>query len=165
MKEKRGNNIMKEKSKATMLYKEMKDKHSKEYDNFSKDKVFYAFSDDQFKEGMQKLHLDADKDEDLKKIVHFFSGCYALKSEAKNLENLLASFTEEQKKLIEEDTTGDGFIYSMFKYELANHEYGYTYDLEDTLEALSLTYEEVQEKPNLKKGLEKALAEYKEEYE
>ena len=58
---------MKEKSKATMLYKEMKDKHSKEYDNFSKDKVFYAFSDDQFKEGMQKLHLDADKDEDLKK--------------------------------------------------------------------------------------------------
>ena len=73
----------------------------------------------------------------------------------------LWDFTEEQKKLIEEDTTGDGFIYSMFKYELANHEYGYTYDLEDTLRALGLTYEEVQEKPNLKKGLERALEDYK----
>lgn len=153
--------MKKENSKATMLYKEMKDKHSKEYDNFSKGKVFYAFSDNQFKEGMQKLGLDADKEEDLKKIVHFFSGCYALKSEAKNLEDLLASFTEEQKQLIEEDKTGLGFIYSMFKYELANNEYGYTYDLEDTLRALGLTYKEVQEKPNLKKGLEKALNDYK----
>lgn len=153
--------MKKENSKATMLYKEMKEKHSKEYEDFSKDKVFYAFSDNQFKEGMQKLGLNADKEEDLKKIVYFFSGCYTLKSEAKNLENLLKSFTEEQKQLIEEDKTGLGFIYSMFKYELTNNEYGYTYDLEDTLRALGLTYEEVQEKPNLKKGLEKALEDYK----
>lgn len=155
---------MKEKSKI-MDYKEMKEKHSKEYEDFSKGKVFYAFSDKQFKEGMQKLNLDADKDEDLKKIVHFFSGCYALRSEADNLAKLLESFTEEQRKLIEEDTTGEGFIYSMFKYELANNEYGYTYTLEDTLDALKLTYEEVQEKPNLKHGLEKALKDYKEDYE
>ena len=148
-----------------LSYKEMKDNHSKEYEEFSKDKVFYAFSDEQFKDGMQKLGLDADKEEDLKKIVHFFSGCYALKSEAPNLEKLLQSFTERQKKLIEEDKTGDGFIYSMFKYELANHEYGYTYELDDTLDALGLTYKEIQEKENLKHGLEKALADYKEEYE
>lgn len=153
--------MKKENSKATMLYKEMKEKHSKEYEEFSKGKVFYAFSDDQFKEGMQKLGLDADKEEDLKKIVHFFSGCYALKSEAKNLEDLLASFTEEQKQLIEADKTGLGFIYSMFKYELANNEYGYTYDLEDTLRALGLTYGEVMERPNLMYGLTKALEDYK----
>lgn len=146
-----------------MLYKEMKEKHSKEYEDFSKGKVFYAFSDNQFKEGMQKLGLDADKEEDLKKIVYFFSGCYALKEEVKNLKDLLASFTEEQKKLIEEDKTGLGFIYSMFKYELANNEYGYTYDLNDTLRALGLTYGEVMERPNLMYGLNKALEEYKEE--
>ena len=50
----------------------------------------------------------------------------------------------------------------MFAYELANHEYGYTYEVEDTLDVLDLTLNRVMQTPNLKAGLEKALAEYKE---
>ena len=67
------------------------------------------------------------------------------------------------EQAIKEDKTGLGFCYSMFAYELANHEYGYTYELEDTLDALDLTLERINKEPNLKAGLDKALAEYKED--
>ena len=50
---------------------------------------------------------------------------------------------------------------SMFSYELANNEYGCTYELNDTLDCLGLVYEEIQAKPNLKRGLELALNKYK----
>ena len=60
---------------------------------------------------------------------------------------------------IEEDETGEGFVYEMFLYELKNHEYGYTRDTKDTLEALGYTAEEVTGNPKLKRSLEKAIAE------
>jgi hypothetical protein len=48
----------------------------------------------------------------------------------------------------------------MFLYELANHEYCITYDLEDTLDALALTVDEINADPRLLHGLEKALKQY-----
>lgn len=47
----------------------------------------------------------------------------------------------------------------MFCYELANHEYGYTYDLDPTLDALGLTIEEVRQNERLLHGLEEARKE------
>lgn len=47
----------------------------------------------------------------------------------------------------------------MFLYELDNHEYGYTRDTEDTLDALGYTAEEVLGNPQLKRGIEKAVTE------
>ena len=44
----------------------------------------------------------------------------------------------------------------MFSYELENHEYVLTGDLEETLEALNLTPKDFKEHPNLKKGLDLA---------
>ena len=57
------------------------------------------------------------------------------------------------------DEDGTGFLYQMFKYELDNHEYGYTGDFEDTLDSLGLTWEEVAASPRLLKALDKASAE------
>ena len=48
------------------------------------------------------------------------------------------------------------FAYDMFRYELANHEYGYTYDTDDTVEALGLTYDEIDADPKLKDAFERA---------
>ena len=50
----------------------------------------------------------------------------------------------------------------MFKYELRNHEYNITHDLEDTLKSLNITGEEIELKENLKQGLLKAIKEYEE---
>lgn len=88
----------------------------------------FAFGDKQFEEMMRKWGLDAKKKSDLAKVSHLFAA----------------------------DKTGDGFCYEMFYYELCNHEFGYTGDYEDTLDALGLTWEQVQSQENLKHGLEKA---------
>lgn len=49
---------------------------------------------------------------------------------------------EEREAAIAEDKTGDGFIYQMFLCELSNHEYNYTEDVEETLDALGYTWEQ-----------------------
>ena len=54
------------------------------------------------------------------------------------------------------DTTGDGFIYDMCNYELANHEYSYTCDVSDTLNALGFTIDYVNSNKNVLNGLLKA---------
>ena len=63
------------------------------------------------------------------------------------------------------DLTGEGYIKDMFEYELANHEYGYTYDLEDTLNAIGLSMEEINNDERLKHGFDLALNRYRENEE
>lgn len=63
------------------------------------------------------------------------------------------------------------FIYDMFSYELANHEYTYTRDLSDTLNVLNISERDIKNNPNLKNGLKLAVEDAlqyerkKEEYE
>lgn len=72
---------------------------------------------------------------------------------------------KEMQEAIDNDKTGEGFIKEMFKYELANHEYCITYELDDTLDALGLTIEEINNNQALKHGLELARKEYLKSYE
>lgn len=67
-----------------------------------------------------------------------------------------ARHEKEMAAAISDDKTGDGFIYQMFLYELNNHEYGYTGDSEETLDALDYTMEQVQADARLLHGFEKA---------
>ena len=45
----------------------------------------------------------------------------------------------------------------MFNYELANHEYCITLDVEETIQSIGLTLTEVRENENLRLGLKKPL--------
>ena len=47
----------------------------------------------------------------------------------------------------------------MFVYEMINHEYSLTLDLEDTLQALNLTTKEISQNENLENGLKLAKQE------
>lgn len=67
-----------------------------------------------------------------------------------------ARHEKEMAAAISDDKIGDGFIYQMFLYELNNHEYGYTGDSEETLDALDYTMEQVQADARLLHGFEKA---------
>ncbi|NYC95061.1 hypothetical protein DFN09_003048 [Clostridium acetobutylicum] len=60
-------------------------------------------------------------------------------------------------KEIKEAMKNDTFIFDMFYYELGNHEYSITYELGDTLDSLSLTYEEVQNDKRLLNALDLAI--------
>ena len=69
---------------------------------------------------------------------------------------MLNRHREEHQKAIKEDTTGEGYIYDMFVYELQNYEYGYTGCVDDTLEALGISRETLQQNTAMSQALEKA---------
>ena len=140
-------------------YQEMKDRQQKEFDAFP---MRAAFSQQQFESMMEKWGLTVN---DTDKICSIGGGCYILKADKDALIALINKTATEQKNAIAADTTGDGFIFDMFVYELANHEYCITYDLEETLDALGLTPEEVNADELLKHGLNKAIKYYLKNYE
>lgn len=140
-------------------YRELKDKQSEEFAKFP---IAFAFSDEQVKEGLKKLGLN---ENDIDKVTGIGAGGFIKKTDVEKYVGLSKKFHTELKKSIEEDKTGEFFIKDMFDYELANHEYGYTMDLDDTLAAIGITIEEINNNDNLRNGLKLALEEYEKEEE
>ncbi len=136
----------------TNEYVDMKAKHAK---NINSLPMFFAFSQEQFKEGMEKFGLKAT---DTAQVCRIPAGGIIKKTDKKLVIETFLNHTKEMKEAIDADKTGEGFITEMFKYELINHEYCYTSDPTDTLEALGLTEEEVYKSKTLSKGLELGIA-------
>lgn len=132
-------------------YLELKKKQQEEIAALS---LGFAFSDKQFAQMMENWGLNAEKD--LDKICYMGSGTFVQKKDVESVRKTFSKHKAELKAAIAEDKTGEGFIFHMFYYELANHEYGYTGDYEDTLNALGYTWQQVQEDKRLLCGLEKA---------
>lgn len=114
----------------------------------------FAFSNKQFDEMMKGWGLDPEKD--LDKIYRIPGGGFVQKKDHAHMHEVMDRHEKEMQAAIAEDKSGDGFIYEMFLYELRNHEYGYTGDCEDTLDALGYTLEQVLSDERLKFGFEKA---------
>lgn len=134
-------------------YDEIKEKHQKRVNEFP---FMFAFSNEQFDKGMKELGLDPS---DTDKIVSIGGGGFIRKTDIENYNKMWDELRKEHNDLIEADKTGDGYIKDMFVSELENHEYCITYELDDTLDALELTYEQVINSPTLKHGLELARKE------
>ena len=60
---------------------------------------------------------------------------------------------QELEDAIAGDKTGQGFICDMFLQELRNHEYSYTGDVQETLDALGITAQYMEAVPQLLDGL------------
>lgn len=132
-------------------YQELKEKHQKEFNAFP---FMFAFNQKQFDEGMKKLGLDPS---DTDKIYRLGAGGYIRKTDVDAYREMINRHARDHALAIESDPTGEGFIFDMFYYELNNHEYSYTGDLDDTLHALGYTYEELKENKALLTGLNKAI--------
>lgn len=135
------------------MYKQMKEKHTEEMNEFP---MMFAFSDEQFVKGMDVLGVTDEKD-----LLSIGCGGFIRKADRNALDELLEKHDREFKEAIQNDPTGDGFIYDMFNYELANHEYSYTCDVSDTLNALGFSIDYVNSNKNVLNGLLKAC-EYQE---
>lgn len=135
-------------------YSALKQQHQQEVNDFP---FFFAFNNEQFEKGMAGFGLTP---EDTDKIYKYggTSGFY-LRTDAPRLKEMFDRHDREKREAITADTTGNGYIYQMFLYELANHEYGYTGDITDTLAALGLTEEEIASSKPLLYGLNKAIKE------
>jgi len=133
-------------------YAELKNKLQKEFDEFP---FGFAFSNEQFEKMKQELGV-----KDNSELISIGAGGFIRKTDEKALDELINGKEKRMKEAIASDPTGEGFIKDMFLYELANHEYCITYELDDTLYALDLTLEEIEKDPRLKLGLQLAKNEY-----
>ena len=133
-------------------YQEMKIRHQKEVNAFP---IYFAFSNVQLGRMFKELGLNPQKDCD--KIVSIpGTGGFILKKDTGAYKEMSQRQHEELHNAISEDVDGTGFIYQMFRYELANHEFGYTGDADDAIAALGYTEKQIEETPALKQGFEKA---------
>ena len=140
-------------------YETFKKKFEKEFNEFP---MFFAFSNEQFNEGMKKLGL---KESETNKLLSIGAGGYIRKSDIRQFNRIFEKREQEFKDAIKNDLTGDGFIKQMFRYELENHEYYITRDLTETLEALELKMEDINNNKALMNGLNLAKVEYIKTYE
>jgi hypothetical protein len=130
-------------------YRELKSKHQKEVDSFP---FGFAFNQKQFEEMMSKWGLTSD---DTDKIYSIGGGGYVRKSDAEAMHKMFERHELERKMARKH---GDDYLFEMFNYELGNHEYSYTQDLTDTLEALGLTIDEINADPRMADALKRAIA-------
>lgn len=119
--------------------------------------IKFAFSNAQFGKAMQELGLSpADTD----KVYKLGStGGFYRREDSALIFGTFAQNEKEMQEAIAADPDGSGFVKDMFLYELDNHEFGYTGDLEDTLDALGYTEDEVENNPALRRGLHIAVQE------
>jgi len=137
-------------------YVELRNKHQHEIGEFP---MFFAFDSKQFEEGMVNFGL---LPTDTDKVCGFGgTGGFILKSDSGKLIEMFARHAKEREAAIAADKKGNGYIYQMFLFELKNHEYGYTWELDDTLAALEFTLEDIEKSKPLKYGLEKAITKIK----
>lgn len=139
-------------------YQQLKNRQQKEFNAFP---LGAAFSKEQFAEMMQKWGLTENNTD---KIISIGYGCFIRKSDRERFDEMNARLNKEMQDAIAADKTSDGFICDMFYYELANHEYCITYDLEETFDALGLTETQVNADKRLLRGLEKARKKYLKNY-
>ena len=131
-------------------YEEYRERTQKRYNEFPKG---FAFNNEQLQEQMQKLGV-TDKSE----LISISYGGFIRKTDKQAYLEMVRQINEEKNKLIADDSDGSGFIYDMFYYELNSHEYSYTHDISDTLDALGYTEEDIQNDKRLANGLSKAIA-------
>ena len=122
---------------STNQYQEMRNHQQAEVNAFP---MFFAFNKQQFAEGMRKLGLSPS---DTRQVCSIFGGGYCRKSDVAKLNEMF----------IAGDKTGQGFICDMFLQELENHEYSYTGDVQETLDALGITTQYMEAVPQLMDGL------------
>ena len=140
-------------------YVELKNNNQKRFDEFSKKYIYwiFAFSDKQFNDKLKEHKLTRDE------IISIGAGGF-IKREHKKL------YLEEMNRLrrsnpFKQIKDDDVEVKKAFIYELANHEYCITYNLDYTLDALGTTEEEIKKDVRLKKILKEAINEYLENIE
>ena len=113
---------------------EIKSEKEQRYNKLITDcRIFFAFNNDQFTEGLKKIELKEGE-----KIVALGAGGYIPKNE-------IDKFVQGQKEVNKwyKDTIKDNKARKQnIAYELNNHEAFYTNDISDTLDALGEGYSE-----------------------
>ena len=115
-------------------YTDLKVRQAKELNDF--EGIFFAFNNEQFKEGMEKIGLTV---EDTKQIFSLGAGGYILKTKSAEFNAMFKRHAEEKKTRKQEEK----FLFDSLVYELRNHEFCITLDPTDALNALGYNKEDI----------------------
>lgn len=130
-----------------MTYSELKKQQREEFENFE---IFFAFSNRQLEEGLESLGLKKNEQD---KITHVGGGGY-IKIENKGK---MMDMAERHTKALENELEEETFFKDALTYELENHEYCITRDVDDALDALGLTRSKIDESKNQKEWMKEVL--------
>ena len=134
-------------------YEELKNLQEKEINNLP---LHFAFGNKQLEEKANELGFK-NVEELTKNVTGIGAGGFVLNKDFNKVMETFKRQAEEIQKLIDLD---DEFLESAFEYELGNHEYIITYDITDTLRALSISYQEFSNSERMQKIMEKAKNKY-----
>jgi hypothetical protein len=136
-------------------YEEFKLRQEKAVNAFP---IKFTYTKEQFNKAMAELGLTPN---DTDKVYRLWDGsCLIRKSNYEAVTKKWDNLQAELKQAIDEDKDGTGFIYEMFAYELEHNDFGYSYDLSDTLDILDMTLPQIKADKKLQTGLSKALRKY-----
>ncbi len=113
--------------KLMETYQDLKIRQAKELDDF--EGIFFAFNNEQFKEGMTKIGLTI---EDTKQISSLGAGGYIRKDRSEAFHAMFKRHADEKKARRQEEK----YLFESLVYELKNHEFCITLDPADALDAL-----------------------------
>lgn len=134
-----------------MNYQELKNKHEKEVNEYLKDTAFFAFSNEQLKEGMAKLNVSPEN-----KIFELGAGGYMLSSARDGWHDLL----RRQKQELKDFRQSRKNLAQLIRTEMNNHEYIYNPDDDLILDVCGISKEEFSKDKNLQKIYKKVRSEY-----
>lgn len=143
-----------------MKYMELKNRFEKEYNDFSKENIIWAFSDEQLNEALKERGLTLKQFKEL--YSRFYAGGAILNSSVSDYEAMSNKHYDELHYNLRNDSD---FAYEAFRYELANHEYCITCDETPALRALCLTVDDIKESPLMLEAFKKAEKECRYERE
>ena len=126
------------------LYKEMMERHMKEYEDFPK---YYAFGHEQFQDLLSKLNLTEDQFKD--QYTQVFGGALISKAEYPKYKEMLNNQHEELTNALVDSTNDYAFFRDAISDELNNHEFGYTGSDYDALMALGINETFFKKNPKL----------------
>lgn len=117
-------------------HQQMKRRHSDEWNNL--EGLFFAFNNEQMTEGMKKVGLG---EKAYSEIVSIGAGGYLRKDARPAFKALIERHDAERKQLRKDEKK----IVEGLAYELANHEYCITGDLEPAVNALGYSMDTIPE--------------------
>jgi len=132
----------------TNKYKEFKETQQNKINDFTKENMFFAFSQSQFEDWLKKLNTTKDK------ITQTHYGWFILTEKLNDYKKLNSFLDEELKEFLQDSKN----LLDAFKYELSNHEYCITYNHDNTLNSLNLSFNYLNEEQ--KQILEQAKKDY-----
>lgn len=135
-------------------YEEMKERQQRQLSEFLKENAFFAFSTSQYEAGLRKLGFAPDKRGEVVPIGG--TGGYILKDKYQEFIDIVMENKKERDTALTDPETREQFAFDMFRTELINHEYGYTGNAMDALNALGFSANDLLRYPFLNRAFDKA---------